>query len=199
MQKRWSYLGVNYLQHTMKFIETKLKGAYTTEIEPSVDDRGWFSRVFCMREFGQINHNENFVQINHSSNTNKGTVRGIHYQIPPEAETKLIRCIRGKIFDVIIDLRENSPAFLQWIGVELSAENMKMIYVPEGFAHGFQTLEDNSELIYHHTSFYDPSAERGIRYNDKLVGIKWPLDVTNISEKDTSYPLLDSHFKGLNL
>lgn len=199
MQKRWSYLGVNYLQHTMKFIETELKGAYTIEIEPSVDDRGWFSRVFCMKEFGQINHNENFVQINHSSNTNKGTVRGIHYQIPPKAETKLIRCIRGEIFDVIIDLRENSPTFLQWIGVELSAENMKMIYVHEGFAHGFQTLEDNSELIYHHTSFYDPSAERGIKYNDKLVGIKWPLDITNISEKDTNYPLLDSHFKGLNL
>ena len=199
MQKRWSYLGVNYLQHAMKFIETELKRAYIIEIEPSVDDRGWFSRVFCMKEFGQINHNENFVQINPSFNANKGTVRGMHYQIPPESETKLIRCIRGKIFDVIIDLRENSPTFLQWIGVELSAENMKMIYVHEGFAHGFQTLEDNSELIYHHTSFYDPSAERGIKYNDKLVGIKWPLDITNISEKDTSYPLLDSHFKGLNL
>ena len=199
MQERWSYLGVNYYQRAMKFIETELKGAYTIEIEASVDDRGWFSRVFCMKEFRQIDHNENFVQINHSSNTNKGTVRGMHYQIPPEAEIKLIRCIRGKIFDVILDLRENSPTFLQWIGVELSAENMKMIYVPEGFAHGFQTLEDNSELIYHHTSFYNPSAERGIRYNDTLAGIKWPLDITNISEKDASYPLLDLNFKGLNL
>jgi dTDP-4-dehydrorhamnose 3,5-epimerase len=183
----------------MKFLETKLKGAYIIELEPRRDDRGLFARTFCKREFAEINHTKEFVQFNHSLSVQKGTLRGMHFQVPPTAEIKLIRCIRGKVYDVIIDIRSGSPTFHQHIGVILSEENMNMIYVPEGFAHGFQTLEDNTQLIYHHTNYYTPENERGISFRDPAINIKWPLVPENLSEKDQKYPYIDNNFKGIIL
>jgi dTDP-4-dehydrorhamnose 3,5-epimerase len=183
----------------MKYTEIHLKGAYIIELEPYRDSRGLFARTFCKNEFKKIGHHKEFVQFNHSATSQKGTIRGMHYQVPPGAEIKLIRCIRGSVYDVIIDLRHYSPTFLSYYGVELSEENMKMIYVPEGFAHGFQTLENNAQLIYHHTQFYNPEYERGIRYNDPSVGINWPLKAVNVTEKDKNYPLIDNNFKGIKI
>lgn len=183
----------------MIFHETNLKGAYTIDLQPFRDERGLFARTYCQKEFEAIGHHKEFVQFNHSHTRHKGTLRGMHYQRPPHAETKLIRCIKGKVYDVIIDLRKDSPTFLKYLGVELSAQNMRMIYVPEGFAHGFQTLEDDTELIYHHTAFYVPEAEGGVRYNDPLINIKWPLPPTVLSEKDQKYPFLAAGYSGLNI
>jgi dTDP-4-dehydrorhamnose 3,5-epimerase len=183
----------------MKFIKTPLKGAFIIELEPFRDERGFFARTFCKREFAAIGHSKEFVQFNHSMTFKKGTLRGMHYQVPPNTEIKLIRCISGRVYDVIIDLRKNSPTFLQYYGVILSAENLKMIYVPEGFAHGFQTLEDNTQLIYHHTAYYTPSDERGLNYNDTILDIKWPLEPKNMSEKDQKYTFINNTFKGIEI
>jgi dTDP-4-dehydrorhamnose 3,5-epimerase len=180
----------------MIFEETTLKGAYVVSLQLLTDARGGFARTFCKKEFQQINHQKEFVQLNHSYNTFKGTVRGMHFQLPPYQEIKLIRCIKGTVIDIIVDLRENSPTFLQHVSVELSAENKKMMYVPENFAHGFQTLEDDTELIYHHTQFYTPQADTGIRFNDPLLKINWPLEPVMVSEKDKNYKLIDHTFKG---
>ena len=181
----------------MIFEETKLKGAFVISLNPLTDARGGFSRTFCKKEFQQIGHKKEFVQMNHSWNRNKGTIRGMHYQIPPYQEIKLIRCVRGSVMDVIVDLRKYSPTFLRHVTVELSAENKKMIYVPEDFAHGFQALEDDSELIYHHTEYYTPDADRGLRFDDPALNINWPLPPVMISEKDKSYKLIDNTFKGM--
>lgn len=181
----------------MKFFETPLSGAYIIELEPFQDSRGLFARTYCKREFKEIGHDREFVQFNHSANTNKGTLRGMHYQVPPSAEIKLIRCIRGVVYDVIIDVRYGSSTFLKYYGVELSEENMKMIYIPEGFAHGFQTLEDNTKMIYHHTQYYTPENEKAIRFNDPLINISWPLEPVNLTEKDKTHPLIDNNFKGI--
>ncbi len=182
----------------MIFTETPLKGAYIVETKPFTDDRGLFARTFCKNEFQQIGHTKEFVQFNHSVTTHKGSLRGMHYQLPPFSEIKLIRCIRGKVFDVIIDIREGSPTFLKHFSIELSEDNLLSLYIPEGFAHGFQTLEDNAQLIYHHTSFYQPGYEGGIRFSDPAVGINWPLQVTRISEKDSKYEFLNN-FNGIKL
>lgn len=181
----------------MKFTETKLSGAFFVEVEKLDDHRGSFFRTFCKNDFKQINHKEEFVQFNHSINSLRGTLRGMHYQLPPYSEIKLIMCSKGQVFDVLVDLRKNSPTFLNWISVELSAKRSNMVYLPEGIAHGFQTLEHDSELLYYHTSEYNPMAEGGIRYDDDKLNIKWPMDVTNISAKDKSYPILTSDFKGI--
>ncbi len=183
----------------MKFIETTLKSAFTIELKPFQDERGLFMRTFCKKEFEQIGHHKEFVQMNHSINKQKGTIRGMHFQNAPFVETKLVRCIKGAIFDVIVDIRVASPTFLQWFGVELSAENKKMIYIPAGFAHGFQTLEDDTELLYHHTEFYTPTAEAGLRFDDKKLEIDWQLPPQNISEKDLNYLLIDNNFTGIKL
>lgn len=183
----------------MKFSETELKGAYIIDLEPRKDDRGFFARTFCKREFDEISHTKEFVQFNHSMSAQKGTLRGMHFQVPPSAEIKLIRCISGKVFDVIIDLRTGSPTFLKHIGVILSEENMKMIYVPEGFAHGFQTLEDNTQMIYHHTEYYAPENERGLHHMDHALNIEWPLAPINMSDKDQKYPYIDNNFKGIKI
>lgn len=175
----------------MIFRKTKLSGAFIIDLEPFQDQRGLFARTFCQKEFAAMGHRKDFVQFNHSRTTQKGTIRGLHYQKAPHAEIKLIRCIRGAVYDVIVDLRKDSPSFLEYIGIELSAENMRMIYVPEGFAHGFQTLENNTELIYHHTAFYFPDAEGGLKFDDPKLGIEWPLPTTEISEKDNKYALLE--------
>lgn len=181
----------------MKFIPTSLNGLYVMELQPISDSRGWLARTFCKNEFEKIGHSKEWVQMNHTYTAKKGTVRGMHYQLPPHEEIKMVRCIAGIVYDVVIDIRRESATFLKWIGVELSAANKKMIYIPEGFAHGFQTLSDNCELVYSHSSFYAPGAEAGIRYNDPEINIQWPLPVTDISERDLSHSFLDQNFRGI--
>ncbi|RLC10183.1 MAG: dTDP-4-dehydrorhamnose 3,5-epimerase [Deltaproteobacteria bacterium] len=182
----------------MKFYQTPLD-AYVIEPDPFADHRGKFSRIFCRKELEQIGFQKEIVQINHSMTVQKGAVRGMHFQKPPKAEIKFVRCIRGAVFDVVTDLRHDSPTMLQWHGEVLSAENMKMMVVPEGFAHGFQTIEENSEIIYFVTETYSPEYEGGIRYNDPVINISWPLEITDISEKDQNHPLLSQDFKGINV
>lgn len=181
----------------MIFSPTALAGSFVIDLKAFSDDRGWFARYYCKDEFRQIGHDAEWVQMNHSFSAKKGTVRGMHFQWAPHKEIKLVRCIAGAVFDVIVDLRKNSPTFLQWFGTELSAENKRSLYIPEGFAHGFQCLADDCELLYHHSAFYQPGAEAGIRYDDPAIGIGWPLPVTVISERDSSHPLLDKEFKGV--
>lgn len=176
----------------MIFTETKLKGAFIIDIEPLTDQRGFFARSFCAKEFEAHNLNPNLVQCNLSFNSKKGTLRGMHYQMAPFTETKLIRCIRGAIYDLIIDLRPESSTYLSYIGVELTAENRRALYVPERFAHGFQSLSDESEVMYQMGEFHAPEYAFGLRYNDSVLGIEWPLPVSEISEKDLSWPLLES-------
>lgn len=183
----------------MNFESTGLKGSYVVDIFPVEDDRGWFVRTFCKDEFNKIGHTKEWLQMNHSFTNTQGTIRGMHFQKPPFSEIKLIRCIAGKIFDVIIDLRRNSQTFLKWFGIELSAENKKMIYIPEGFAHGFQTLTGNCELTYNHSALYMPGYEEGIKYDDKMIDINWPAQITKISERDNNHPLLSKSFEGLNI
>ena len=181
----------------MNFFETKLRGSYVVELSPVSDERGWFARYFCKDEFRKIGHDAEWVQMNHSFTSKAGSLRGMHFQLRPHREIKLVRCVEGKVFDVIVDLREGSPSFLQWTGVELSAENRKMLYIPEGFAHGFQCVTDNCSLLYHHSAFYQPGSEGGIRYDDPLINIPWPLPVTVISDRDATHPLLTDAFKGI--
>ena len=181
----------------MKFSPATLDGVYIIDLEPVTDERGWFSRTFSKDEFGQIDHTKEWVQMNHSFTTTKGTIRGMHYQLPPFREIKMVRCIAGAVFDVVIDIRKGSETFLQWVGVELTAANKKMLYIPEGFAHGFQTLTDNCELLYRHSEFYKPGAESGIRYDDPLIDIKWPTTLTVISDRDRTHVLLNESFKGI--
>jgi dTDP-4-dehydrorhamnose 3,5-epimerase len=181
----------------MIFTALPLAGAYTVDVQAFSDERGWFARVWCKNEFGEIGHTKEWVQMNHSVSYAKGTLRGMHFQHPPFREIKMVRCIAGAVMDVIVDIRQGSPTFLQWQAVELSAENNRMIYIPEGFAHGFQTLQDNSALIYHLTEFYTPGAEGGIRYDDPLVDIQWTLPVSIISQRDAGHPLLGHKFKGI--
>ncbi len=172
----------------MIFTETKLKGAYVLEIKKLTDDRGFFGRSWCKSEMEEHGLNGNVVQANTSLSKKKGTIRGMHYQKHPHEETKLIRCTRGAVYDVIIDLREDSPTYMQWVGVELTEDNYKMVYVPENFAHGFLTLTDNAEVYYLVTNYYTPNAESGIRYNDPAFNIQWPSSVNIVSDKDKSHP-----------
>lgn len=183
----------------MKFLETKLKGAYLIELNKLLDDRGFFAREFCKREFEEFQLCSNIVQINVSFNKFQGTLRGMHYQLSPKAEDKIIRCVNGSIFDVIIDIRENSETLGKWVGAILSSENRSMFYVPKGFAHGFQTLEENTEILYYHTEYYHPELEEGIRYDDPGIGISWPLPITNISDRDSNFTLITETFKGVTL
>jgi len=170
------------------FAETKLKGVYVIEIEKLKDHRGFFARTWCKKEFEEHNLVSRVRQANVSYNKKKGTLRGMHYQLSPYEETKLVRCTMGAIYDVIIDLRPVSPTYTQWIGVELTAENYKMLYVPENFAHGFITFEDNTEVAYQVSQFYTPGSERGIRWDDPAFQIDWPLEVQVISDKDKNWP-----------
>lgn len=174
----------------MIFAPTPLNGSYIITLSPKGDKRGWFMRSFCKKEFEAIEHTKEWVQMNHSFTAAKGAIRGMHFQMAPYGEIKMVRCIVGAVFDVIVDLRKDSPTYLKWFGIELSAENKKCLYIPEGFAHGFQTLTDNTELLYHHSEFYEPGYESGILYNDPKINIQWPLPVTEISERDKSHPLL---------
>ena len=172
----------------MVFRETKLKGAFIIEPDRMEDERGFFARTFCVEEFKAHGLNLRFVQCSISFNKKKGTLRGMHYQVAPYNEVKLVRCTMGAIYDVIIDLRPGSSTFKQWIAVELTAENRKMLYIPEGFAHGFQILEDNTEVFYQMSEFYHPKRARGIRWNAPAFGITWPLSDPIMSEKDRGSP-----------
>jgi dTDP-4-dehydrorhamnose 3,5-epimerase len=176
----------------MRFEELKLSGAFLLHLQDRADDRGFFARTYCAREFAQHGLNPRVVQCNMSFNRRAGVVRGMHYQLPPAGEAKLVRCTRGAIHDVIIDLRPDSPTRFQHIGVELSAENRAALYVPEMFAHGFQALQDNTEVFYQVSEYYTPEAERGLRHDDPALGIRWPLPVSDISAKDAAWPLLET-------
>lgn len=172
----------------MNFVPTSLSGAYIVDPEPHNDDRGFFARTWCQKEFGEHGLTPRLVQCNISFNIKKGTWRGMHYQEAPHEEAKLIRCTMGSICDVIVDLRPDSPTFKQHLTVMLSAKNRKMLYIPERFAHGFITLEDNTEVFYQMSEFYAPQSARGFRWNDPLFGIQLPLKVAVISERDRDYP-----------
>lgn len=175
----------------MIFTETALPGAWIIDPERREDERGYFARVYCEREFREHGLMPHIAQANTSSNPRRGTLRGMHYQVEPHREAKLVRCTRGAIHDVIVDLRPDSPTRLRWIGVELTAENARMLYVPEGFAHGFLTLEDHTEVTYQVSEFYAPGSERGLRWDDPGLGIEWPGEVLVVSDKDRSWALLD--------
>ncbi len=177
----------------MVFKETKLKGAYIIEIKKIEDERGFFGRSFCRKELTEHGLKGDIVQANTSFSNTKGTLRGMHYQVAPYEEAKIIRCVRGAMYDVIIDLRPGSSSFRQWTGTELTSDNYRMLYVPEGFAHGFLTLTDNVEVYYNVTAFYTPGTERGIRWNDPAFNIEWPFDPVVISEKDLNHPVFSDN------
>ena len=172
----------------MIFNETKLAGAFEIEIEPHADDRGFFARTWCARELGEHGLRSSLAQCSISFNASSGTLRGMHWQVAPHQEAKLIRCTAGSIYDVIIDLRPGSPTHLEHVGVELTARRRNMLYVPEGFAHGFLTLEPATEVFYQMSEFYAPQAARGARYDDPAFGIVWPAPVAVIAERDATYP-----------
>ena len=176
----------------MKFTELMLKGAFVFEPEKISDHRGFFFFFWCQNEFRAQGLNPDLVQSNISFNIQKGTLRGMHFQIQPFSEVKLVRCTRGAIYDVIVDLRTSSPTYSKWEAVELTDKNYKLMYAPEGFAHGYQTLADHTEVFYHVSQFYNPDYEASIRYNDPELNINWPLPVRAISEKDENAPLLES-------
>ena len=182
----------------MKFTETPLPKSYLIELEKRGDNRGFFARFFCENEFGDQGLVTRFVQINNSLTAKKGTLRGMHYQLQPSAEVKVVRCIRGSLYDVILDLRPDSPTFGKSFGAELSAENRTMMYVPQGFAHGFVTLEDDTEALYLVSALYAPTLERGIRYNDPTFNIQWPVIPAEVSEKDAKWPDFDPGFHGID-
>lgn len=172
----------------MKFVPTPLQGAHVIEVEPREDERGFFARAWCQREMAEHGLDPKVVQCNLSFNHTLGTVRGMHYQVAPHQESKLVRCLRGSIFDVVIDLRPESTTFAHWFGVELSAANRKMLFIPVGFAHGYQTLQDDTEVFYQVSEFYQPGSEAGIRWDDPAFAIEWPVEATLISDKDRAHP-----------
>jgi dTDP-4-dehydrorhamnose 3,5-epimerase len=174
----------------MIFTETPLAGAWIVDPEPREDNRGLFARAYCTQEFAARGLHTVYPQHNISRSTRRGTLRGMHFQNPPHAEAKLIRCTRGAIYDVIVDIREGSPSFRRWHGVELDARGLRQLYVPEGFAHGFITLTDDVEVTYLNSHAYAPGAEGGLRYDDPGIGVAWPVAVTEISERDTAWPLV---------
>ncbi len=175
----------------MHFTETNLGGAWVIDPAPHGDERGRFMRAWCAREFAEHGLEFRPVQANMGFSVRKGTTRGMHFQLAPALEAKLVRCTRGVIFDVVLDLRPQSPTYGRWHGVELSAENGRMLYVPEFCAHGYQTLEDNTEMHYMTSGYYDPSLARGVRFDDPAFGIQWPSVVTVVSEQDRKWPLVD--------
>ena len=175
----------------MKFSKTRLADAVLVELDRHVDERGFFARVYCAAEFAAAGLVTQYVQANHSHNVAKGTLRGMHFQRAPHAEVKLVRCVRGAIWDVIVDLRPGSPSYGRWQGFELTAENGRMLYVPAGFAHGLQTLRDDTDVTYQVSRPYAPGAEGGLRWDDPALAIAWPLPVAVISPKDAAWPDVD--------
>ena len=176
----------------MQFTETELAGAFIIDVAPIADDRGFFTYLYCARQAAAHGISAGVAQVKLSYNKRKGTLRGMHLQVPPAAETKLVRCTRGAVWDVIVDLRPDSPTYLKHVGVELSADNRRALFVPALFAHGYQTLTDDAEVTYQVDAFYAPQHERGLRYDDPRLALDWPLPVTAVSPKDASWPLLDA-------
>jgi len=183
----------------MKIHPTLIADLVVAESRAFKDKRGAFVRLFCEKEFSSVNGHRKILQINHSCTEAVGAVRGLHFQHPPHAEMKLVRCLKGKVWDVAVDLRPESPSYKRWYAQELSPQNAYMMVIPEGFAHGFQVLEAGSELLYLHTAFYKPEAEGGVRHDDPTLGITWPLPVTDISERDSSHASTDTSFRGIVL
>ena len=175
----------------MKFLPTPLAGAYLIELEQLDDERGFFARSFCQNEFRAHGLDPVVAQCNVSFNRKRGTLRGLHYQAEPHAEAKLVRCTRGAVWDVIVDFRKGSPTWRKWHAVELTAENRRALYIPKGFAHGFQTLEDDSEVLYQMSEFYHPESARGVRWDDRTLAIRWPIKDAVISPRDRAFPTLD--------
>jgi len=172
----------------MNFIETEIKDLFVVELNKIGDERGFFARTWCEKEFADKNLTSRMLQANTSYSKDKGTLRGLHYQLSPHEEAKLMRCIKGAIFDVAVDLRPDSETYKKWFGIELTESNRKMLFIPEGFAHGYQTLVENTEAFYMSSAFYAPEAERGLRWNDPAIGINWPVtEELNITEKDQSW------------
>ena len=180
----------------MIFKETKLKGAFVIEPERIEDERGFFARTFCRNEFEAHGLNPHLVQCSLSFNKKKGTLRGMHYQTAPHEETKLVRCTRGSIYDVMLDLRPTSPTFKQWVSAELTGENQRILYVPEGVAHGFQTLEPDTEVFYQIGEFYHSESAQGVRWDDPTLAIRWPIAQPIMSERDRTLPLVESRIQG---
>lgn len=172
----------------MKFVPLPLASAYQVDLNKHEDSRGFFARQFCQKEFQAHGLNTDWVQMNISHSAQSGTVRGLHFQRAPEAEVKMVRCLKGAIFDVIVDLRDSSPSYGKWYGTELSSQNRSMLYIPKGFAHGFQTLEPETELLYWHSAFYSPVSEGGLNPECKTLNINWPLTITEMSARDTYFP-----------
>jgi len=183
----------------MNIEATPIAGAMLVTGSAIADHRGVFQRLYCDRELANVLGSRRIVQINHSRTTQVGAVRGMHFQVSPNEETKLVRCLRGRVWDVAVDLRAGSPTFLHWHAVELSADSGRMFMIPEGCAHGFQVLESDSELLYLHTAHYAPQAEGGVRYDDPALGILWPLPVSDLSQRDRVHPLLTSDYPGILL
>lgn len=181
----------------MKLSPTPLAGLHVIQHTPKIDARGRFTRLFCEEELAQIRPGLHFPQINYSETQGRATLRGMHYQNPPAAEAKLIRCLRGRVFDVAVDLRAGSPTFLHWHAMELGEDNDRAVFIPEGFAHGFQSLTDEAHLLYMHTASWAPACEAGLRFDDPRLAIHWPLPASNLSERDQGYPLLDASFIGV--
>jgi dTDP-4-dehydrorhamnose 3,5-epimerase len=181
----------------MKIIEAKIEGLKITQSESFKDDRGSFSRFFCAKELKLILNDRKIVQINYSITNNVGAIRGMHYQSKPCSEMKIIRCLKGRVYDVAVDLRKDSPTLLEWHAIELTPESNLAYVIPEGFAHGFQVLEENSQLLYLHTAFYSPEHEGAVRFDDPKINISWPLNPTDLSEKDKSHTYINEQFKGI--
>ena len=183
----------------MNILDTPLTDLKVVQSTPHHDARGAFTRLFCARELTSLLGGRQIAQINQSATTRTGAVRGLHFQYPPHAEMKMVRCLRGRVWDVAVDLRSGSPTFLQWHAQELTPEDSQMMLIPEGFAHGFQTLEPASELLYLHTAFYDQPSEAGLRHDDPRLAITWPLPPQDLSSRDLTHPLLDDDFTGVEL
>ncbi len=184
---------------TLRPDTTPIVGLYVVETSSFSDHRGSFTRLFCERELSAAIGERKIVQINQSVTTRIGAIRGMHFQYPPATEMKIVRCLKGRVFDVAVDLRADSPTFLHWFAIELSGENKKMMVIPEGFAHGFQTLEEHCEMLYLHTCFYQPDAEGGVRFDDPALRIEWPLPPQDISARDACHNLISKNFEGIKL
>jgi len=183
----------------MNILPTSMKGLSITTTVAHGDTRGAFARLYCEHELASLIGQRHILQINHSRTLAAGAVRGLHFQHPPHAEMKLVRCLKGRVWDVAVDIRKNSPTFLHWHAEELTPDNARMMVIPEGFAHGFQVIESDSELLYLHTAFYAPQAEAGLRHDDPRLGITWPVTVTDISARDAKHPYIDTEFQGIVL
>ncbi|MBF0414796.1 MAG: dTDP-4-dehydrorhamnose 3,5-epimerase family protein [Magnetococcales bacterium] len=183
----------------MNILPTPILDLKVVETSPFEDVRGAFARLYCEFELADLIGQRRIVQINHSRTVMVGAMRGMHFQLPPYSEMKLVRCLKGRVWDVVVDLRQGSPTFLHWHAEELTPAKMRMMVIPEGFAHGFQVMEPESELLYLHTAFYSPGAEGGLRHDDPRLGIAWPLAVTDLSARDANHPMLEQSFQGITL